>query len=442
MVAGQHDPRARKARERAEQAADDRVGDGLLIEYVTGDQHRVNVAGGRFTGNPAHRFETCFGQMRGFFGVELAELRTDLPVCGVQESGHGVSVLLMDGGCYRERATNHVPGCARPRGERSQAEKQAQGTGAAQIHYPINRSRSMSHGACFGNAFPLSAFRSGLNLMAGHNWLDLRQDKSTEIETLRAHFEGHAYDPHWHDSYLLGFTEHGVQQFECRRTRVHSMPGQVFMLEPGDVHDGHAPSEGGFTYSMLYLKPDWLAREFRAWSSDAPAAGHMSFPATLVDDVALVTSISTLFDVLREQEMRVVRQAAIDGLFAHLSRHLDWRVGREHELTLPAVAQRAREYLHAHVEEDIGLDDLAASCEVDRFRLTRAFKASFGLAPHAYLIQLRLARARQLLAAGALPADVAHTLCFADQSHLGRWFRRAYGLTPSHYGKRCTNLPD
>jgi len=31
---------------------------------------------------------------------------------------------------------------------------------------------------------------------------------------------------------------------------------------------------------------------------------------------------------------------------------------------------------------------------------------------------------------------------FADQSHLGRWFRRAYGLTPAAYRDLCTNVPD
>ena len=68
--------------------------------------------------------------------------------------------------------------------------------------------------------------------------------------------------------------------------------------------------------------------------------------------------------------------------------------------------------------------------------------AAFGIAPHAYLVQLRLARARQLLASGQPPARVAMTLGFADQSHMGRWFRRAYGLTPAHYRRRCSNLPD
>lgn len=106
------------------------------------------------------------------------------------------------------------------------------------------------------------------------------------------------------------------------------------------------------------------------------------------------------------------------------------------------MALRARDYLQAHLGEDIGLDDLALAVGVDRFRLSRAFKAAFGLAPHAYLIQLRLSRARQLLARGQTPAEVASALGFADQSHLGRWFRRAYRLTPADYRRRCTRLPD
>jgi len=94
------------------------------------------------------------------------------------------------------------------------------------------------------------------------------------------------------------------------------------------------------------------------------------------------------------------------------------------------------------MDQDLGLDDLARATGVDRFRLSRAFKAAFGLAPHAYLVQLRLAKARRLLAAGQPPALVAMSLGFADQSHMGRWFRRAYGLTPAHYRRRCSNLPD
>ena len=39
-------------------------------------------------------------------------------------------------------------------------------------------------------------------------------------------------------------------------------------------------------------------------------------------------------------------------------------------------------------------------------------------------------------------ALVAAQLGFSDQSHLGRWFKRAYQLTPAFYQQHCTNLPD
>ncbi len=278
--------------------------------------------------------------------------------------------------------------------------------------------------------------------MGTHDWIDLKKDAETGIETIRAHFEGHAYDPHFHESYLIGFTEQGIQQFHCRRELHSSTPGQVFLLEPGEIHDGHAPAQGGFTYSMLYLDPQWIERELRALFEDAPNQCQPAFAKTLASEPALVAVIADAFQALQGGELRIVRQAALDALLGTLARHLSWRPRDVSDPRLPMVALRARDYLHAHADQDLGLDDLAAVTGVDRFRLSRAFKAAFGLAPHAYLVQLRLAKARQLLAAGQPPAQVAMTLGFADQSHLGRWFRRAYGLTPAHYRRRCSNLPD
>ncbi len=278
--------------------------------------------------------------------------------------------------------------------------------------------------------------------MGNNDWIELNRDAETGIETIRAHFEGHAYDPHFHDSYLIGFTEQGVQQFHCRKALHSSTPGQVFLLEPGELHDGHAPARGGFTYSMLYLDPHWLERELRGLFEDAPNQCQPAFAKTLESEPALVTVIADACQALQSQDLRIVPQAALDALLGTLARHLSWRPRLTADPHLPAVALRARDYLHAHMDQDLGLDDLARATGVDRFRLSRAFKAAFGLAPYAYLVQLRLAKARRLLAAGQSPALVAMSLGFADQSHMGRWFRRAYGLTPAHYRKRCSNLPD
>ncbi len=85
---------------------------------------------------------------------------------------------------------------------------------------------------------------------------------------------------------------------------------------------------------------------------------------------------------------------------------------------------------------------MAEALQLDRFRLSRLFQAQWGLPPHAWLVQWRLSQARRQLAAGVPAADVAAALGFADQSHLGRWFKRACHLTPARYQQACTNLPD
>ncbi|PTU02657.1 AraC family transcriptional regulator, partial [Pseudomonas sp. HMWF031] len=254
--------------------------------------------------------------------------------------------------------------------------------------------------------------------MTTHNWIALAQDADTGIETLRAQFEGHAYDPHWHDSYLVGVTEQGVQQFNCRRARHQSTPGKVFLIEPGDIHDGEAPTDDGFTYRMLYLDPRWLQRELAAVFDKAPDHGQLSFANTLATDARLAQATSLAFETLHRGELKIVRQTALDGLLERLTSHLHWRTRYGEDPRLPRVVQKAREYLHANAQYDIGLDQLAAATGVDRFRLTRAFKAAYGIAPHAYLVQLRLAKARRMLAQGEQPAAVAMALGFADQSHL------------------------
>ncbi len=41
--------------------------------------------------------------------------------------------------------------------------------------------------------------------MEKRNWIELSQDVDTGIESIRAHFQGHAYDPHWLESELHAY---------------------------------------------------------------------------------------------------------------------------------------------------------------------------------------------------------------------------------------------
>jgi AraC-like DNA-binding protein len=259
------------------------------------------------------------------------------------------------------------------------------------------------------------------------NRLRIVRDRESGVEALHGEFTGHAYDPHQHEEWLVGVTLHGRQEFFCRGRRRLSTRGRVILIEPGEVHDGHAPDPAGFSYKMLYLPTAWLRRGL----ADAPG-GDPGFRATLNDDPALAQAILSACDALATPHPRLTRDAALDAVVERLLPHLGRPLGGDRRD--PGVARRAREAIIDRLDENMGADELArAAGAADRFQLARVFRDVYGTSPHAYAVQSRLARARALLRAGASPGDVAADCGFADQSHFGRWFRRAYGLTPSAY---------
>ena len=100
----------------------------------------------------------------------------------------------------------------------------------------------------------------------------------------------------------------------------------------------------------------------------------------------------------------------------------------------PRALRRVREYVVAHIEENISIQALASMVGLSRFHFTRAFKQSEGVTPHQFLLQCRVKRVQELLAATELPlSHIALAAGFSDQSHCSRRFREFVGITPSRY---------
>jgi AraC family transcriptional regulator len=117
----------------------------------------------------------------------------------------------------------------------------------------------------------------------------------------------------------------------------------------------------------------------------------------------------------------------IDGLIARHTKEPQIRVRG----TLgKRVLERLREYIVAHLDEQIEVATLANMAGRSPFHFTRVFAQSVGLTPHRYIVHLRLQRAIELVREGRSGlADIAAATGFADQSHLSRWVRRAHGVS-------------
>ena len=78
---------------------------------------------------------------------------------------------------------------------------------------------------------------------------------------------------------------------------------------------------------------------------------------------------------------------------------------------------------------------LAAAARLDKYHLARRFRSEVGLAPHAYLVRLRVSRAKALLRLGEAPTSVACKVGFYDQSQMTKHFSRVLGASPMRFAR-------
>ena len=98
--------------------------------------------------------------------------------------------------------------------------------------------------------------------------------------------------------------------------------------------------------------------------------------------------------------------------------------------------RRAVELMHAHLDRELPLEEIAAAAHLSPFHFARLFKKLTGAAPHAYLAALRAARARHLLAETDLSVtEVGARVGYMSSSHFAKAFRQATGISPSAYRK-------
>lgn len=236
-----------------------------------------------------------------------------------------------------------------------------------------------------------------------------------------------AFKPHIHDGYVFWFNGQGGESVSIGGCSDILQPDSFGVVAPGEVHANHAVTEHR-TLQSFYVEQavvDDVANQ-----RGAATAGFRSRLQQDRHGRALLAGVHQALMVAEDGFF--VRETFIRAFSLLLDRHGEGRGGSSWRSD-PVKVRMARTILDERFSEPLELDEVASLCGCSACHLIRLFRRETGMTPHAYLMERRLAHARELLA-GRLPiSSIAFDAGFSDQSHLTRRFRSRFGLTPYRY---------
>jgi AraC family transcriptional regulator len=100
----------------------------------------------------------------------------------------------------------------------------------------------------------------------------------------------------------------------------------------------------------------------------------------------------------------------------------------------PARLRMVKDLVHAKIEEELTLVEMAQSVELSPAHFSRMFRKSTGETPHQFVLRTRIERAKEMLREAEMRVlDVAVACGFKTQQHFARMFRRISGASPTEY---------
>jgi AraC family transcriptional regulator len=229
------------------------------------------------------------------------------------------------------------------------------------------------------------------------------------------------------DTQVEQFTDGCYQRAEMKCQDVIIIPAQ-------SVHSAQWNQE--HSYLMLCVRDEVFQERLRG---DVEGYCVELLPQFLLTDPLIYGIAMALQAGSETSELggQLYIDSLLTTLFAHLLRnYCASQLTPTHRMvSLPRdKLRRVLDFIHAHLDQNLALSELAAIAQVSPNYFAAQFKCATGMPPHQYLILQRIERAKNLLVREKLSiADVATQLGFAHQSHFTKHFKRVTGVTPRQF---------
>lgn len=229
---------------------------------------------------------------------------------------------------------------------------------------------------------------------------------------------------HFHDYYVVGLIEEGQRTMVVNNQSYRLAPGDLLTFNPYDNHSCEGIDGSRLTYHCLNLKKE-IFHPFTG--ADLP-----KFLAPMQTQTELAEDFQQLHQLIMQEGDKEEKETLFILLIEELLQNYTQETQTE-AIDAPEPVAVICEYLEAHYDQKITLDQLCQIVHLNKHSLVRQFTREKGITPYRYLETFRIVKAKEMLEDGCSLIETADRTGFYDQSHFTNYFSRFIGLTPNQY---------
>ena len=245
------------------------------------------------------------------------------------------------------------------------------------------------------------------------------------------------FQPHSHTAFTVVSVLEGRISVTIADRPFELSEGAIALLDIGQTHSAQSSEVEFVSIGISPILINELASEIGVIRTSA----EIVFRENVTQDENIAQLAHLIVGEIADHQIghaamldALVRQLAIHLLRCHLTVRKSDKIELSRAGPVDRRLRRAIEFMHDNFGSEIALEEIAGAAYLSEYHFARLFKQITGVTPHVYLANLRLDRARKLLAETTLSiSEIASTVGYQSQSHFTKVFKSITGVTPRAY---------
>lgn len=238
---------------------------------------------------------------------------------------------------------------------------------------------------------------------------------------------------HIHDKLTIIALKNGNIKLHLKENELILKEKNISIVNPYQMHSSSKIDKNSYGLYALYLDKNWIEKlQYDLFKVNR----YISFPANIIYDRKTYYEFISLCENLFLDDICIKKE---EQIIQFISKQMIENCNQSLIQSKNILSCDIKNYIDRNISSNLTLEKISKQFLITPFHLIRIFQQELDLTPYQYILNHKVNLAKELLSKNMSISEVALSVGFNDQSHLYKYFKQIFSISPKEYQDSLTN---